>query len=115
MQSVIIALVFNFLDMVSGLLSAIKNRSLKSNKLRDGLFKKFGFVILYVLSFLLDNYKNEIGLNIPFSVLEFIIVYVVVTEIVSILENLIKINENIVPKKLIQFFKEIEVNNNERY
>lgn len=113
MTSIVVALAFNLMDMITGLVSALKNRNLKSNKLRDGIFKKFGFVILYAMSYLIDHYKNFIGLDIPFNVLSFVIFYVCLTEIVSILENLMKINEKIVPSKLISFFKEVEMKQNE--
>lgn len=37
---VIIALIFNALDLVTGIISAVKSKDIKSAKLRDGLFKK---------------------------------------------------------------------------
>lgn len=110
MTSILVALGFNGLDILTGLISALKTRSIKSNKLRDGIFKKFGFIILYALAYMIDHYKKFIGLEIPFNMLTFIVLYVCVTEIVSILENLMKINEKIVPTKIVSFFKEIEVN-----
>lgn len=42
---VIIALIFNVLDLVTGIISAVKTKDIKSSKLRDGLFKKVGFIL----------------------------------------------------------------------
>ena len=43
---VIIALIFNALDLVTGIISAVKSKDIKSAKLRDGLFKKVYFATL---------------------------------------------------------------------
>ena len=48
-NSVVIALVFNGLDILSGFIAAIKEKRVQSSKLRDGLFKKVGFIFCYVL------------------------------------------------------------------
>ena len=43
-----IALIFNGMDLVTGILGAIRDgENLQSSKLRDGLFKKVGFVCCY--------------------------------------------------------------------
>ena len=52
-NSVVIALVFNGLDILSGFIAAIKEKRVQSSKLRDGLFKKVGFIFCYVLRYLL--------------------------------------------------------------
>lgn len=100
--SVICALVFNVLDILSGLIAAIKNKNLESGKLRDGLFKKVGFIFCYFMAWLLDAHGTEIGFSIGVSVLPIIILYVCTTEIVSITENISKINPDIVPEKLLE-------------
>ena len=45
---VIVALVFNGLDLVTGIITAVKNHEIQSSKLRDGLFKKVGFLLCYL-------------------------------------------------------------------
>ncbi len=101
---VLIALCFNAFDFVSGLVAALKTKSLESAKMRDGLFKKVGFTFCYLLAFLLDKQGEVIGLNVPVDVLPLIVLYVVGTECVSIIENICKINEDLIPEKLRELF-----------
>lgn len=103
--SVIIALIFNAIDIISGVISAVKNKSLESSKLRDGLFKKIGFIICYLISWLIDTQGYRIGFNLGVDVLPIIILYVCTTELVSIIENVCNINPDILPEKLLEIFK----------
>lgn len=98
------ALVFHLLDLVTGLVGAVRNKDLKSSKMRDGLFKKLGFVFCYILAFLMDTQGETIGLEIGVKILPAIIIYAVTTELVSILENICKINPDLVPLKLKDIF-----------
>lgn len=102
---IIIALVFNALDLISGIITAVKNKDIQSAKLRDGLFKKVGFVLCYFVAWLVDTQGTRIGFQIGISILPIIILYVCTTELVSILENICKINPDILPEKLMGLFK----------
>lgn len=101
---VFVALVFNALDLITGIISAVKNKDLKSSKLRDGLFKKVGFILCYFVAWLVDTQGARIGFNFGVPILPIIILYVCTTELVSILENICKINEDILPEKLMELF-----------
>lgn len=101
----IIALAFNGLDFLTGMVKGWKNDGgLSSTKLRDGLFKKVGFVLCYLLAYLINYAGHYIDLGIDIDLLPIICGYVILTEIVSIIENISQINGNLVPdvlKKLI--------------
>lgn len=101
---VIVALVFNSLDIISGLIAGIKNKDIQSSKLRDGLFKKVGFIFCYVMAWLVDTQGELIGFQISVKILPIIILYVCTTELVSILENICKINPDLLPSKLMELF-----------
>lgn len=101
MKIILVALIFNGLDLVTGIAGAIRDgEQIKSSKLRDGLFKKVGFIFCYVLAIAI-NYA-ETFLTLPFGVdlVPVICTYAIVTEVVSIIENISKINPNILPDKL---------------
>ena len=103
MKIILISLVFNGLDLVTGIVGALKNgEQIKSSKLRDGLFKKVGFVFCYALGMAIGYAK--LYLPIPFGdkLLPIICVYVITTEVISICENIAKINSDILPDKLKQ-------------
>lgn len=101
---VIIALVFNAMDIISGLIGAIKNKDVSSSKLRDGLFKKVGFIMCYFMGWLVDTQGMKIGFHFSVEILPIIILYVCTTELVSIIENICQINTDILPDKLLEIF-----------
>lgn len=101
MRIILVALVFNGLDLITGLVGALRNgEHIKSNELRDGLFKKVGFIFCYTLGIAI-NYA-ETFLTLPFAVdlVPVICTYAIITEVVSIIENISKINPDILPEKL---------------
>lgn len=102
MKIILVALVFNGLDLITGIVGAIRDgEQIKSSKLRDGLFKKVGFVFCYALGVLI-NYAENL-LTLPFGGVDLVPVictYAIITEVVSIIENISKINSDILPDKL---------------
>lgn len=103
-HSIVVALVFNAFDLFTGIISACKNKDIQSSKLRDGLFKKIGFILCYFIAWLIDVEGGTIGFNLGVKILPVIILYVCSTELVSILENISKINNDLLPEKLLQLF-----------
>ena len=101
---IIVALVFNALDIISGIIAGVKNKDIESAKLRDGLFKKVGFILCYVLAWLVDTQGHLIGFEMSVKILPIIILYVCTTEVVSIIENICKINSDLLPAKLLEMF-----------
>ena len=102
---IIVALIMNGLDLITGMIGAIKNKNLISSKMRDGLFKKLAFVFCYFLSWLVDNYGEAVGFTIAIKILPVVILYVCATELVSIIENLEKINPNLANSQITDFIK----------
>lgn len=101
---VFVALGFNAIDLFSGVLAAIKNKNIESSKLRDGLFKKVGFMLCYFIAWLVDTYGETVGFSLSFGILPIVVFYVCSTELVSILENIAKINTDLLPEKLLEIF-----------
>ena len=101
MKIILVALVFNGLDLVTGIVGAIRSdEQIKSSKLRDGLFKKVGFVFCYALGVLINYAENLLTLPLGVDLVPVICTYAVITEVVSIIENISKINPDILPDKL---------------
>ena len=101
---IIVALIFNLLDLCTGIITAVKLKDIQSSKLRDGLFKKVGFMLCYFIAWLVDTQGSIIGFQFSTPVLPVIVLYACTTELVSILENICKINPDILPDKLMEFF-----------
>lgn len=104
MHKILIAIAFNVADIITGLILAVKTKDIQSSKLRDGLFKKTGFLVIYTMAYLLENYGAEIGFSIGVPVVGAVVSYSCLTELVSILENVSRINPELLPEKLMKLF-----------
>lgn len=111
MHSIGVALLFNLTDLVTGLIAAVKAKELQSSKLRDGIFKKIGFLICYFLALMIDTYGSEVGFALEVKILPIVLGFVCLTEVISIIENISKITD-ILPEKLLSIFHISKEDNN---
>lgn len=91
-----LALAFMVIDVFTGVLKAIKNKELNSTKAREGIYKKASFILFIAFGYLADyamNYVN-MGFNLPAAAT--ICTLIIVTEAISVLENLGQINPDLV-------------------
>nr|DAJ04762.1 MAG TPA: holin [Caudoviricetes sp.] len=102
--SILVALSFNLLDLLTGIVTAVKNKDIQSSKLRDGLFKKFGFILCYFLAWMIDTKGVYVGFQLGVKVLPAVVLYSCGTELVSILENICKLNPDLMKEKLYDMF-----------
>lgn len=101
MKIILVSLAFNGLDLVTGIVGALREgEKIKSNKLRDGLFKKMGFIFCYTLGVVINYAESYLTLPFGVDLVPVICGYAIITEVVSIIENISKINSNILPDKL---------------
>lgn len=100
----LITLILIILDLLSGFLAAIHQKNVNSTKLRDGLWHKSGFIGLIVLAYIVEYaaQKADLGFDVP-TVLA-VCIYIIVTECVSIFENLCILNPKIVNSPLGSIF-----------
>ena len=76
-------LAFQLMDIVSGLLAAVKSKAVSSSKMKAGIFNKFGEILVLVVTFIL---KPATGADLTVAVLT----YYIFMEGVSVIENLSK-------------------------
>ena len=107
-----IALFFHLVDFITGFIKALKLKQISSSKMRDGMFKKVGFILCYIIAIVIDRYGYLVGFSLNFNILPVVIAYAVCTELVSILENISKINPDLKITKLKEFFQIKEDDNN---
>lgn len=98
---------FIILDMVTGLIKAFKNHEFESSVMREGLFHKSGSLLLIVFGVLVDYAQQFVDLGVEIPLTLFICSYIILMEIGSIIENIGKINPEIVPKKLRALFSKL--------
>ena len=103
----IITAVMIVLDIVFGFAGAVRCKDVQSSKLRDGLWHKAGFVGLIVLAYVIQYAAAyaDLGFEVP-SVMA-VCVYVIVTEMVSVIENLCVLNPNLVNSPLGVIFSKV--------
>lgn len=106
-----IVCVFVLLDVVSGLAAAIKNKELSSSVMHEGLYNKLGEILLLVVAMfvasILEVYPFT-QLGIPPEVTYLVDLYITLMELVSILENICKLNPNLPIAKILDIF-DIEI------
>lgn len=91
-----LALSFMVIDVFTGVLKAVKNKELNSTKAREGIYKKASFILFIAFGYLADyamGYVN-MGFNLPAAAT--ICTLIIVTEAISVLENLGQINPDLV-------------------
>ena len=77
-------LIFMVADIISGLIQAVINKTLDSQKMREGILRKALLILIVALSFV-----AQYSFNIP-AVSKVVCIYIILMEIISIFENLKK-------------------------
>ena len=99
---------FIVLDFLTGVIQAVKNQTFSSSVMRTGLFNKIGFLVCIAFGLLCDYAQGYIDISISLPIAKSICTYIILTEIGSIIENLAKINDKIVPEKMRAFFSKLK-------
>ena len=106
------AYVFTFaficLDFVTGLIKAFKEKNYCSTIMRQGLYHKVGSILCVVFGTLVDQAQIYLDLGISLPITEGVCAYIVLMEIGSIIENVCKINPEIVPERFTQYFNKLK-------
>lgn len=74
------------IDILTGLINAWKSKDFQSTKMRSGLAKKAGELLIIVIAVLFT-----FGLDLPAYILKFISLYIILMELMSVVENLDKV------------------------
>lgn len=89
------------IDILTGFLKAWKSKTIRSSKLRDGLVKKSGeIIIIFVFMFL------QYGIGAPKEITQCVALYIIIMETISIIENVHKLGVTL-PDWLTKHLKEI--------
>lgn len=103
------------MDIVCGVVAALRNRELSSSIARDGMYNKIGEAMFLLIGII----ANEILAIPPFdtigispNIAYLIAVYIAWAELISILENICKINPELPFTKILMMFN-IDVDSEE--
>lgn len=103
--AVIAACVMMVMDIVTGFAGAVVTGSISSTKMREGIGHKAMLVMLVVLAVLVQTFSlhiGDMGWSIPMIVP--VCVYIVVMEVASVVENVIKAYPDLKDSPLVHLF-----------
>lgn len=80
------------LDIISGIAQAIANKTLSSSKLRSGIYHKASYVIALALALFIEYAMGYLDLGFTIQLFPAVSAYIVLTEIVSVTENIARLN-----------------------
>ena len=92
------------LDIITGVLKAVETRTMNSSKLRMGLYHKCAFIGVIVLAVIVEWGSGFLQLGFQLPIVTPVCVYVALTEIVSVFENLCEINPELRGSKIAVIF-----------
>ena len=100
----LITCAFIALDFITGLIQSLATATFSSSIMRQGLFHKLGLLLCIVLGVLVDYAQTWLDLGVSVPVAGAVCAYIVIMEIGSSLENICKINPDLMPDKLVALF-----------
>lgn len=103
---------FILLDMLTGIVKALKKKEFTSTIMREGLFHKCGSLLCIVFAVLVDYAQTYVDLGVTIPVAMTVCGYIVLMEAGSIIENVSTINPEIIPSKLTALFSKLNNGDN---
>lgn len=104
----IVPTVLMLLDIITGFVNAWSKKEISSSKLRKGISHKVGEIVMIVVPVFLTK-----TIELPNTITTFIVCYIIVMEIISIIENLEKLGIK-TPKIITDKLEEMKGNENEQ-
>lgn len=109
-----VACLFMGLDIVTGFTQALYNKCVSSTKMKDGIFHKCGFLLAMLLAGLCEYAMIfvDLGFNVP--VQNATCLLIIMTEIVSNIENICLLSPELANSKFPQLFENLGKNKDEK-
>lgn len=111
MPYVIVCFALILMDIATGIMKAVYVGDFSSRGLRQGGLRKLSELVLVILGMGLEYVQTVWGIETPFPATSIIGAYIVIMEIVSILENVGAMNKNLLC--LIESIKKVLKRGNE--
>lgn len=100
------------IDYFTGIFGAVKTDSFSSSKMRQGLFHKLAYLLVIVVAFIIEELAAFYDLGFVNGIVALVCVWIIITEIGSILENLVVINPAFADNSFMAIFARREEQNN---
>lgn len=102
--ALIATLFFIATDYLTGVVKAIMQNNLSSQKMREGLGHKFTYLILISVAYVIDTVSTHVSLGLPVNVFIASVGGICLIELTSILENICEINPELKNKPFMRIF-----------
>ena len=83
------------IDYISGVIAAAYNGELSSRRMKEGLLKKFVYILIMLTCYIIDFTNHKVNLGFTINLYIAVGVGITLIEITSIFENCCKINPEI--------------------
>ena len=108
MIKILIVLAFIIIDFVSGIVCALKKKEFTSAVMRKGLYNKSGELILLGVGYLVSYAMKYYNIGYSSTFYNTVSIYIIIMELSSIVENVGKINQKLVPYVIRKCFKQLQ-------
>lgn len=95
---------FILLDVVSGVVKSAMLGILSSSKMREGLMHKFSYIVVLVLSYMIELGQSYTGIRIDFPLITSVVAFIIISEVMSIFENCCEMNPELKGSRVAKFF-----------
>ena len=108
----IVTLVFILFDILTGFLKAAAKHNIDSTALRKGLLHKLSEIVAIVFAFLCEYAVQYIHLGVEIPLVVAVCGYIIIMEIISVLENIVEVNPELGKffSKYLSKMKEVQEN-----
>lgn len=102
----ILVLALVVIDYVTGIIGSVVTHSFSSTIMRTGLWHKLAYLVAIIVGLVLERLSEhyELGFVFAGTITTMIVIWIVITEVGSILENLVKINPNLANNNFMRIF-----------
>lgn len=103
----VIPLAFSIFDIITGFTAAVANKNISSSAMREGLFHKLSFIFALILAALLQYASGLLDLGVEIPTLAAVAVFIILTEAVSILENIAEMSPALANNGFFKIFESV--------
>lgn len=93
------------LDYLTGIAKAAMAHDIDSGKMREGLWHKSAYILVIALAAIIEHGQRYVDLGFTVPLLIPACVYITLTEVASILENLTEINPELASSPVLNLFR----------
>lgn len=103
-----IACSFMVLDIITGFTAAVEKKKVDSSVMKMGLLHKCGFILAILFGWLCEYSMGYVDLGFTLPIGNAVCIYIILTEVTSILENLSMISPELANSKFMDIFNRSE-------